>query len=403
MKLAYEGFTLEGEAVVGTIAAGAEGEARRLLREQGIFATRIGAAERLGAGGRWRGRRMSLVARAAFFRQLALLIATGTPLVDALAGIEKQATDPRIAAVVGELRRRVEEGSAFSEALAAMPDVFDPICRTMAAAGEAAGKLDRMLEDLAEVARRDARTRRAVLGALAYPAATVVAAVAVLIGLIVGVVPKFRVMFEAIQAPVPPATAALMATGEFLASQWIAALVVALSAVGAIALLARASAPRRVALERLLHVPIAGPLLRSLATARMLRSLGLLLEAKVALLDALRLVGESMTHPTFAALLARAQESVAEGESLSGALGRADCVDPAVRQAIASGERSGRLGTVLTQLAKHLDEDNEVAVRGVSRSLEPLLLGGLGLLIGTVAVGLFLPLFDVAASAGGGG
>jgi type II secretory pathway component PulF len=146
-----------------------------------------------------------------------------------------------------------------------------------------------------------------------------------------------------------------------------------------------------------------GPLLRSLATAQLVRCLGLLLESKVSLLEAIKLAGDSMSHPAYASLLARAHEAVSRGEPLAQALDDPRCIGPSVRQAIASGERSGKLGAVLTQVSKHLDEDNEIIVRGLARSIEPVLLAALGILIGVVAISLFLPLFDVAASASAGG
>lgn len=399
MRIAYEGYTLEGRSVAGVIAVEARDDARRALREQGIVATRIGGAEERGAGPS----RLPLATRSVLFRQLALLLSTGTPLADALAGIERQTADRRVATVVGELRRRVEEGSALSEAFAAMPSVFDPICRTMCAAGEASGRLDRMLADLADAARRESTTRRAVVGALAYPLVTVLASLVVLVGLVVGVVPRFRAMFEAIQAPIPPLTAALMAIGEAIASNRLLSVgVAALLVVGA-ALAARSSTVRAWLVARLLDAPVVGRIMRDLATARLLRGLGLLLEAKVTLLDALHLVGESMSHPAYAALLDSAREDISEGEQLAVALARDGLVDASICQAIASGERSGQLGVVLSQLAKHLDEDNEIAVRSIARTLEPAVLACLGVVIGLLAIGLFLPLFDVAASAGGGG
>jgi type IV pilus assembly protein PilC len=399
VKVAYEGFTIDGQAVNGTLVVNDRDGARKALREQGIFATRISdardAAARTGA-------RVPREVLAALLRQLSILVSTGTPLVEALTAIERQAEDPRWAGLVGELRRRIEEGAAFSDAMGAMPHVFDPICRTMAAAGESAGILDKMLGDLADLYRRQARIRKAVIGALTYPTVVICAAGIVLVALVTVVLPKFRTMFDAIQAPVPTMTAALMALGDALREHWIIALSVAAAAIVGLVFLARSIPLRRRFIALTLRMPIIAPVVRAISTAHMVRCLGLLLESRIALLDALKLTSDSMSHPAYVALLERAQVGVTHGEQLSAALDDVRCIAPSVRQAIASAERSGRLGQVLTQLGRHLDEDNETVVKGIARAVEPLLLAALGIVIGFVAISLFLPLFDIAASAGGG-
>ncbi|MBL9120350.1 MAG: type II secretion system F family protein [Phycisphaerae bacterium] len=399
MKVAYEGFTIDGQAVNGTVVADDRNAARKQLRDSGIFATRLVDAKDAPAA---KGGRVPREVLAALLRQLSILISTGTPLVDALAAIERQAEDPRWATLVGELRRRIEEGAAFSDAMGAMPQVFDPICRTMAAAGESAGILDKMLADLADLYRRQARIRKAVIGALAYPCVVVAAAFIVLIALITVVLPKFKTMFDAVQAPVPAMTAALMAVGDGIREHWIISSATFLAGIGVLAWLARSSALRRRFIAATLTMPIVAPVVRAIATAHLVRCLGLLLESRIALLDALRLTSESMGHPAYVALLDRAQIGVSHGDPLSAALDDVRCIAPSVRQAIASAEKSGRLGQVLTQLGRHLDEDNETVVRGIARSVEPVLLAALGIVIGFVAISLFLPLFDIAASAGGG-
>jgi type IV pilus assembly protein PilC len=399
MKVAYEGFTIDGQAVNGTLVADSPLAARKQLRETGIFATRLIDAKDAAIGAR---RRVPREALAALLRQLSILISTGTPLVDALAAIEKQAEDPRWGGVVGELRHRVEDGAAFSDAMGAMPDVFDPICRTMAAAGESAGILDKMLSDLADLYRRQARIRKAVIGAVSYPCIVVVAAVLVLIAVITVVLPKFKTMFDAVQAPVPAMTAALMAAGDGIREHWIISSCVVMALIGGAVWALRSPRLRTRIIASTLSMPIVAPLVRAIATAHFVRCLGLLLESKIALLEALKLTTASMTHPSYVTLLERAQTIVSQGEALSAALDDPRCISPSVRQAIASAEKSGRLGHVLTQLGRHLDEDNEVVVRGVARSIEPVLLAALGIVIGFVAISLFLPLFDIAASAGGG-
>lgn len=400
MKIAYEGFTVEGQATNGVITASDQTTARAQLRGQGIFATRLTTGGERSAAPT---RRVSKERLAAMLRQLSILVTTGTPLVEALVAIERQADDAKWQATIGELRRRVEEGAALSDAMGAMNTVFDPICRTMAAAGESAGILDRMLGDLADLYRRQSRVRKAVVGALTYPVVVIVASLGVLLGLVTVVLPKFQTMFDAIQAPVPATTAFLMQIGETIRQHWMIAGVAAISIVVGAVLLIRTASVQQAFAHWALRMPIVGGIVRSLSTAQLVRCLGLLLESRVSLLDALKLTGDSMGHPAYVALLRRAEMAISHGEPFASVLDDERCIPPAVRQAVASGERSGRLGLVLSQLGRYLDEDNEVAVKGLARAVEPLLLAVLGIMIGFVAISLFLPLFDVAASAGGGG
>src|SRR5690606_6382481 len=179
MKLAYSGYSETGKAVRGVIDAAGPDDARHTLRRQGIFATEITAAK--GAKGakpgasahhekrRRHGRGSRLKRTASMMKQMSLLIGSGTPVVDALAAVERQAQDAWWKGVVGEVRSRVEEGSALSEAMRASPGEFDPLCASLVAAGESGASLDDMLARLAQTLEREAQMRSAVIGAMVYP------------------------------------------------------------------------------------------------------------------------------------------------------------------------------------------------------------------------------------------
>jgi type II secretory pathway component PulF len=164
-----------------------------------------------------------------------------------------------------------------------------------------------------------------------------------------------------------------------------------------------ASGPGSVALSRfLVAAPQVGKLFRSFATARIMRVMGVLVDGKVPLLDALVLARESAGNPVYEELLAKAEQRVMRGEAVSSALEDSPLIDPSIVEAIRSGERSGQLGPVLLSLAEFMDEDNEIILKSLSSIVEPLILIVLGVLIGFVAISMFLPLFDLTSATGAG-
>jgi type II secretory pathway component PulF len=153
----------------------------------------------------------------------------------------------------------------------------------------------------------------------------------------------------------------------------------------------------------ILRIPRAADLSRSLVSARLARMLGVLVESKVPLLEALELTRDSLTNGLYVDLLRRAEESVAHGESVSAVLSSGDLLHPSVQEALRNGEQSGHLGAPLIHMADFLDEENEVVIKASVRLLEPLILVLLGVMVGAVAISMFLPLFDLVSATSGGG
>lgn len=397
MKFSYEGFDRSGAPVTASVDASGPEQATEALARQGIFVTSIAA---VAAAARATGRVPAAGERAAaFFRQLSILIGTGTPLVDALTAMERQASGPW-QAVLASMRQKVEEGSQLSDALAAHPECFDPVTYSLVAAGESGGELDEMLRRLADLMRRQVRVRKTVRGAMAYPALLLVIALAVTTTMVCFVLPRFEELFKSLGAPLPPTTKLLMQAGAFVRERWY----VVLTVLAGVIIAARFWLSRGGGVEQIsraaLRTPKIGTVMRDFATARLARVLGVLLNGRVGMLDALRLTRQSVGHPAFAELIARAEDAVTKGEAISAAFANSSIITPAVCEAIRSGERSGKLPEVMIDLADHLDEDNELTLKTVTGLIEPAILVVLGLVVGGMAVSLFLPLFDLTAAGG---
>jgi type II secretory pathway component PulF len=323
-------------------------------------------------------------------------------VVEALQALQEQARDPVWKSILADVRSRVEEGSTFSDALAAHPRHFDNVCRSLVRAGESGGKLDAMLERLAELTRKQHKIRQGLIGAMVYPCLLVVVSIAVLTIMLLFVMPRFTGLFKTLDFPLPPTTKALMGVSDFLLAYWWAALTVVLGGGFGFNTWRKTAGGRQTLHTLALRLPQIKSLVRSFSTARFARLMGLLLDSRVAMLEAVELTRQSTVNLHYVALLGRAHESLTRGESLSSAISAGGLIDPAVCQAVKNGERTGQIGPVLSSMADFLEDENEVLIKSVTSLVEPLILITLGLVVGLVAISMFLPLFDLTSMAGAG-
>jgi type II secretory pathway component PulF len=420
MKFVYKAYDKAGKVVDGAIIeAASPAEASELLRKDGMFATEIvrsdgdsggGASRRarklgvLGrSGGGAGGKTKRLKSMAAFVRQLSILVSTGTPIVEAISSLEKQIPSGHWRGALGDIRGKIEQGSGLSVALEQHPEYFDPVARSLIAAGESGGILEAMLKRLSQLARQQVKVRSMIAGAMVYPCLLITVALGVLCVMLFFVLPRFEDLFHTLGAALPPTTRFLMDFSNFLRQWWygvVPGLVVL--AVGVKVWMGTEAGKNTIA-RFLVTAPHVGKLFRSFATARVLRVIGVLVDGKVPLLDALVLARESAGNPMYESLLAKAEDRVTKGESVSSALEGSPLVDPSIVEAIRSGEKSGQIGPVMLSLAEFMDEDNEIILKSLSSIVEPLILIVLGVLIGFVAISMFLPLFDLTSATGAGG
>ncbi len=405
MKYAYVAFDNKGKRVEDIVDAQGELAARDTLSERGLYVVEMIVGDSVGkAKPKQTGRKQSKWrCLAEFTRQMAILVSTGTPVVQALGAIERQVTDPRFVEVVGDVRSRVEEGSTLADAIGRHPKYFDAVACSLISAGEASGNLDTMLVRLAAVNRQQEVVRRSITAALSYPVFLFSIAFSVMIGMLMFVVPRFAVLFDSLDSPLPPSTAVLMKLSDHMrASWWWEFPAIALAVVGLI-LWVLSKPGRRVLDSWSLRIPLFAPLFVSLSVARIARILGVLIESRVPLLEALVLTQAAMTNSRFRELLVDVEDTVTGGGTMSSVVASSDLVSPAFAEAVRSGEESGQVGPVLTSLADYLDEDNSVLVKSITQLLEPVVLVVLGVVVGTLAISMFLPLFDATSAVNTGG
>lgn len=411
MKLRYEGFESSGKATSGVIEASDAREAGEALRRQGVFVSSVqveqsaapGAGRRVSrnAGGRRPARRLLHISM--FTRQLSMLCTAGTQIVQALAALERQTKDPGWREAISAVRARVEEGASLAQAMESRPQHFDVVTRSLVGAGEAGGQLSAMLQRLATLSRQQLHTRHAVVGALTYPAVLMVVALNVLVLMLLFVLPRFAGLFETLDAPLPPTTAFLMDISDLLRTKWPWA-IGPLGATGFGVWAFGKSARGRVAIDTItIRSPRFGVVARNVLSARLVRLLGVLIEGRIPLVEAIGLCRAAAGNVHYARMLERAEDAVTRGESMSEALSAGKLLPDNVCEAARNGEASGQLGPVMLSMAEFMDEDNEVTLRSLTSIIEPLILVVLGCVVGFVAISMFLPLFDLTAMTQPGG
>ena len=412
MKFSYRAFDLSGKEHRDVVEAVTIDEAEESLRRKGLFIAEIaargltnlaefGEAKAIRFGGRGKTARLRDVA--AFLRQLSVLVATGTPMVDAITSLERQFAPGEWKSVVENIRTSVEEGRQLSEAMARHPRYFDPVCRSLIAAGESGGKIDDMLRRLSTLVRQSLKIRSNLLGAMVYPTLLICVSIGVLCAMFGFVLPRFEGLFKTLDAPLPPTTKIMMAISGWVRVYWWAALGVLVALAVSAKYYLSTAAGTRWWHSTVVRLPQVGRIFRSLATARIARVMGVLLEGKVPLLETLQLTREATGNVCYADLIASAEDRVIRGENVSAAFAASGLVPQSVTEAIRSGEKNGQLAAVLTHVADYLDEDNEVIIRSLTSIVEPLILLALGVVVGFVAISMFLPLFDLTSTAGKGG
>lgn len=405
MPFRYQAIDAQGRTLNDVIDAPSAREAADLLRERRLFVTRLTetdeAAPAPSLGGVAENKAGGKLKEVVFFtQQMSMLIRSGARVVQALSVIEGQCQRAAWRAVVTTVRMEVEAGRPLSIALGRFPKQFTPIYVNMISAGEASGNMGLAFDRLTKLMRQQQEIRNRVIGALSYPAGLVLLCSAVIIVIFSFVLPRFAEMFETVGVALPASTRILLTTSDWCRSHWIVVLGGAAATVIGTLFGVRSMAGRRFMSRLVVRIPLFGRIVRSVILARVCRIWGQLLESKVGLLEAVQLTQDSTNNLDFRELLTTTAEAITEGQSIGGPLMASWVVPKTFAAAIVTGEESGKLADALLFVAGCLEDDNAQVLSSLGRIIEPLLLSIMGVIVGTVAISLFMPLFDLATIAG---
>ena len=332
-----------------------------------------------------------------FTRQLSILLDAGLPLIRSLKTLEKQAKNPAIRSTLSSASESVEGGSTFSEALAQHPKSFDKLYLNMIRAGEAAGAMETILDRLAMFLEKAARIAGKVKSAMIYPSVILSVATLITIGLMVFIVPNFKKIFDELLAgePLPGLTNMVIGFSNILRERaWI---VLVWLAIGAVLFFIFRKIPfGRFVLDWLKYnMPLLGPIVSKTAISRFSRTLGTLLSSGVPVLNALTIVKETSGNELVSNAVQKVHEAVKEGEGIAGPLGATKVFPEMVISMIEVGEETGKLPEMLEKVADTYEEEVDNAVSALTSLIEPIMIVGLAVVIGTIVIAMFLPLVKI--------
>lgn len=381
-----------GKTVRGEIRASGEAQANVLLRRQGIKVLEVKKQKR-GRGGKIREKDITL-----FTRQLATMLRSGVPLLQAFDIVAKGHSNPAVARLVYAVRGEVETGSSLKQAFEKHPLYFDALYCNLIGAGETAGILDGVLERLATYKEKILAIKSKIKAALFYPIAIVAVAVIITAIIMIFVIPAFKQVFSNFGADLPALTLIVIGISDFIVEWWWVIFLGTAGGIYSFLYSWKRSSKMQLAMDRLLlRAPIFGKLIRKSAIARWTRTLATTFAAGVPLVEALESVSGAAGNHEYLVATKRIQGEVAIGSSLNSAMQATDVFPNMVIQMVAIGEEAGSLDTMLGKVADYYEQEVDDAVKALSSLMEPVIMVVLGTIIGGLVIAMYLPIFKMGA------
>ncbi|MEO1751955.1 type II secretion system F family protein [Thiofaba sp. EF100] len=388
----YKAVSASGEVLEGEMAAASREAA--IARLQGLGHIPLHVEEAVGTR-RWAWGRRRRLDTARFTRDLSTLLRAGVPLDRALEMLMELAEDEPGRRLLAGLLDDVRGGSALADAMEARPEVFGRFQVSMVRAAEAGGALETVLERLADFIEQFQELKASVQAALIYPAILVAVTLLSLLVLLVYVIPQFATLFEGVGRSLPLPTRVVMGVAGFVRDWGWLLLALPLLAIPWLRAALRGTAFRRRWDGWLLGMPLLGELVLKIQTSVFARTLGTLISSGVPLLSALRIVRDTLTNSVLAEAVDRVIDSAREGGGLAAPIRASHRFPPLVAHLIGVGEESGRLDAMLVQLAEVYDRETRLAIRRLLALLEPVLIIGLGLVVGGIIMSILVAILGI--------
>lgn len=367
------------------------------LRKQGITPTLVKSKPKPLFGKA--GKAVSAKDITIFSRQIATMMQSGVPMVTAFEIIAGGQNNPRMKAMLDDIRSSIEGGSTLAESLGKYPLYFDDLYCNLVRAGESAGVLDTVLDTVATYKENTETLKGKIKKALFYPAVIIAVAVLVSSILLIFVVPQFQNVFKSFKADLPAFTLMLIAASDFLIAYWWLVLGIAVASI--LGLIESKKRSRKVAhaMDRLiLRVPVIGEIMKNSAIARFARTTATTFKAGVPLVEALETVAGATGNIVYSDAVKRVRDDVSVGYQLNVAMRQTGVFPHMVVQMTAIGEEAGALDTMLFKVAEFYEQEVNNAVDTLSSLIEPFVMLIIGTVVGGIVIGMYLPIFKLAAA-----
>jgi type IV pilus assembly protein PilC len=386
----WEGKDKTGKLIKGEVKAGGEAVVTATLRRQGINVVKV-KRQRLGGGKKITEKDITF-----FTRQLATMLKSGVPLLQAFDIVGKGHSNPNVTRLLMDVKTDVETGNNLASAFRKFPLYFDNLFCNLVAAGEQAGILDTLLDRLATYKEKTLAVKSKIKSALFYPVSIIVIAFVITAVIMIFVVPAFKDLFSSFGADLPTPTLVVMAISDFFVTWWWAIF----GGVGAgiwffMYTWARSRKMQKVMDRIFLRLPVFGPVIEKGVLARWARTLSTMFAAGVPLVEALESVGGASGNVVFEEATNAIRTEVSNGTSLTVAMQNSNVFPSMVLQMTAIGEESGSLDGMLSKVADFFEEEVDNAVKALASLMEPMIMAFLGVIIGGLVVAMYLPIFKM--------
>ncbi len=386
----WTGTDKAGKTVRGEMKAGGEAVVNAQLRRQGIKVTKVKKVSTR-SGGTITDKDITL-----FTRQLATMMKSGVPLLQAFDIVGKGHSNPAVQKLLMEIKTEVETGSSLKQAFEKYPLYFDTLFCNLVGAGEQAGILDSLLDRLATYKEKTQAIKGKIKSALFYPIAIIAVAFIITAIIMIFVIPAFKQVFASFGADLPAPTLVVMAISDFFVKFWYLIFsVIGGSIYGFLYAWKRSLAVQIFMDKVMLRMPIFGDLVRKATVARWTRTLSTMFAAGVPLVEALESVAGAAGNYEYFVATKKIQGEVATGSSLVVSMQNVELFPNMVLQMVAIGEEAGSLDGMLSKVADFFEAEVDDAVEALSSLMEPLIMVVLGTLIGGMVVAMYLPIFKM--------
>lgn len=390
----WEGKDKTGKTVKGEMRAAGEASVSAYLRRQGIQVNKVKKS-------RSKGKAITEKDITLFTRQLATMLKSGVPLLQAFDIVGKGHNNPSVARLLMDIKTDVETGSSLEMAFRKFPLYFDNLFCNLIGAGEAAGILDNLLDKIATYKEKILAIKSKIKSALFYPVSIIVIALIITAVIMIFVIPAFKKLFDSFGADLPTPTLVIMAISDWFVAWWWAIFGISGGGLYAFFYFWKRNATMQRHMDKImLKLPIFGELIRKATIARWTRTLATMFAAGVPLVESLDSVAGAAGNAVYYDATKQIQRDVSTGNSLMSAMQDTGVFPSMVLQMVAIGEESGSIDSMLNKIADFFEAEVDDAVEALSSLMEPVIMVVLGTLIGGMVIAMYLPIFKMGAAVG---
>ena len=333
-----------------------------------------------------------------FTKQLATMLQSGVPLIQSLSLLTTQQANRFFTIALKDIKREVEEGKAFSTAIAEYPEIFDDLYVAMAEAGEASGNLDNILVKLVSYIERASKIKDQVKSALMYPVVVFIVAIVVVSGLLTFVVPTFASQFSDSGQELPALTQFVVDLSDFIVENWVQIFGSMFASVLSFRFFINTKKGRVLFDKYILKAPIIGDVLKKIAVGRFCSTISSMLQAGVNLLEALNICAASSGNTFIEKFVLNVRENLEQGEKFSKPLSEGDLFPDMVISMVSVGEETGALDEMLAKISDFYEEEVDLAVATMRSMIEPIMIVFIGGVVAFIVIAMYLPIFDMAGT-----